>query len=118
MTNGATNSPFLVYMNPAPQAEGGPLVQKLPMRLLGAPVYISEKVPALGTKGDVTLVDLSKQLVGDRMQLQIETSPHVYFTKNQMVWRVIARWDSQPWLNAPIKAADGSYQMSNAVVLN
>jgi HK97 family phage major capsid protein len=64
------------------------------------------------------LVDFSKQVVGDRLALQIETSPHVKFLTNQMVWRIIARWDSQPWLNSTIKLADGSYQVSNAVVLD
>lgn len=117
LTNGATNSPFLVWLNPAPAAEGGPIAQQLPMKLFGFPIYWTEKVPALGTEGDVSLIDFSKQLVGDRLSLQIEASNQVKFLNNQMVWRVIARWDSQPWLNAPVTLADGTYQMSNCVVL-
>lgn len=117
LTNGATNSPFLVWLNPAPNAEGGPAAQNLPMKLFGFPIYWSEKVPALGTDGDVNLIDFSKQLVGDRLAIQIEASNQVRFLNNQMVWRIIARWDSQPWLNAPVTMADGVYQMSNAVKL-
>lgn len=117
MTNGATNSPFLVWLNPSPNAEGGPAAQQLPMRLLNFPIFWTEKVPTLGNRGDVSLIDFSKQLIGDRLALQIETSPHVKFLNNQMVWRVIARWDSQPWLNKPVTMADGVYKMSNAVTL-
>lgn len=118
MTNGATNAPFLVWANPAPATGGGPAAVSLPTTFFGLPVYWSEKLPALGTKGDVMLVDLSRYLVGDRMALQIETSPHVKFLTNQMVWRIIARWDGQPWLNNVVVMGDGSYQMSPFVVLN
>lgn len=120
LTNGATNSPFLIWLNPAPPSgDGGPIAQKMPMSCLGFPIYWSEKASLLGAKADVTLVDFSKQLVGDRLAIQIETSPHVKFLNNQMVWRVVARFDSQPWLNSTIKLADGStgYEMSNAVTL-
>jgi len=118
MTNGATNSGFLTYLNMSPSTEGGPLTNKLPMQIFGIPVIITEKLPALGTRGDVLLVDLSKHIVGDRLALQIEASNQVYFRQNQMLWRVVARWDSQPEFNAPITQADGTYQMSNAVALN
>lgn len=117
LTNGATNAPFLVWINPAPSGTDGPIANKLPMKLFGLPIYWTEKVPALGTKGDVMLIDLSKYLLGDRLALQIETSPHVKFLNNQMVWRIVARWDGQPWLKQTIKLADGSHQVSPFVVL-
>lgn len=117
MTNGATASPFLLWMNPAPPTEGGPATQNLPMQLLGKGIYWTEKVPKLGTKGDVSLVDFGQQLVGDRLGIQIEASQYPLFQSNQMMYRIISRWDSQPWLNKPITLADGSYQMSSAVTL-
>jgi len=118
LTNGATNSPFLVWVNPTPPTEDGPIAQKLPTRLFNIPVYWSEKVPVLGSAGDVTLVDLSKQVVGDRLALQIDTSKDIKFFQNQMVWRIIARWDSQPWMNSAVTmAGGGGYQMSYAVQL-
>jgi HK97 family phage major capsid protein len=86
--------------------------------LFGIPVMISEKVPALGTKGDVGLYDCSKYILGQRMDLQIDVSPHVNFLTNQMVWRVLWRGDGQPWLNGPITLADGTFQVSVFVVLN
>jgi HK97 family phage major capsid protein len=110
----------LVWMSQfGTRGEGG-AAQKLPVTLLGMPVYFTEKVPVLGTKGDVMLIDCSKYIVGDRLQLQIETSPHVKFLNNQMVWRIIARWDGQPWMDKPVTLADGSgtYLVSPYVVLN
>jgi len=83
----------------------------------GAPIISAEikpseagamQVPKLGTTGDVMLVDLSKMLLGDRLALQVEVSPHVLFAQNQIMWRVIQRWDAQPWLNAPIILGDGA----------
>lgn len=110
----------LVFLNqfPGSGSAGGGATKKLPMELFGIPIYFTEKVPALGTSGDVMLLDLSKYIVGDRMALQVEVSPHVKFLTNQMVWRIIARWDGQPWLDAPIKLNDGTHQMSSIVYLN
>lgn len=118
LTNGATNSPFLIWVNPAPPTEDGPICNKLPSRLFNFPIYWSEKVPALGTRGDVMLIDPSKYVIGDRLALQIDMSNQVLFRTNQMMWRIIARWDGQPWFNAPVTLNDGTYQMSNAVVLD
>lgn len=109
LTNGATNAPFLVWLNPAPNSAEGPVAMKIPATLFGIPIFWSEKVPTLGGTGDVGLYDFSKYLLGDRMQLQIETSPHVRFLNNQMVWRIIMRWDGQPWPDAPLQlSADGA----------
>ena len=57
--------------------------------LLGRPAFPTEKVPALGTKGDLMLLDPSLYVVGDRMQIEIAASEHVNFLKNQMTWRVV-----------------------------
>jgi HK97 family phage major capsid protein len=86
--------------------------------LLGRPVFPTEKVPALGTKGDVMLLDPSFYIVGDRMQIEIAASEHVNFLKNQMTWRVVERVDGQPWLDKPVTLQDGVTQVSPFVVLN
>ncbi len=85
--------------------------------LAGFPVLITEKVPALGTLGDLMLIDRSKYVLGDRMDLQVEVSPHVQFLRNQLAWRVVWRGDGQPWLNGAITLADGSQQVSAFVAL-
>jgi HK97 family phage major capsid protein len=87
-------------------------------KLLNLPVIITEKLPALGTTGDVMLVDPSLYVIGDRMQLEIAASEHVNFLKNQMTWRFVQRVDGQPWMDKPVTLQDGSSQVSPFVILN
>jgi HK97 family phage major capsid protein len=88
------------------------------MSLLGRPVFPTEKVPALGTKGDLMLLDPSFYVIGDRMQVEIAASEHVNFLKNQMTWRVVERVDGQSWLDKPVTLQDGATQVSPFVILN
>jgi HK97 family phage major capsid protein len=85
--------------------------------LMGLPVIVTEKLPALGTSGCVLLADFSKYLIGDRQDVQIEVSPHVKFLQNSTVWRVVCRTDGQPWLNNPITLADGTKTVSPFIYL-
>lgn len=118
MTTVAQANQWLTWLNPAPNAEGGPLAQKIPAMLAGLPIFWSEKASYLGTKGDLILADFSKYLVGDRLAIQVEVSPHVRFPQNEMMWRVIVRWDGTPWQDSPITLADQTWQVSPMVVLN
>ena len=86
--------------------------------LLGRPAIMTEKLPALGSRGDLVLIDPSLYVIGDRQQIEIAASEHVNFLKNQMTWRVVERVDGQPWLDKPITLQDGSSQVSPFVVLN
>jgi HK97 family phage major capsid protein len=86
--------------------------------LLGRPAFPTEKVPALGSKGDLMLIDPSFYVIGDRMQIDIQASEHVNFLRNQMTWRVVERVDGQPWLSGPVTLQDSSTQVSPFVVLN
>ncbi len=85
--------------------------------LLGRPAFPTEKVPALGSAGDVMLIDPSFYVIGDRMQIEIAASEHVNFLKNQMTWRVVERVDGQPWLDKAVTLQDGSTQVSPFVKL-
>jgi HK97 family phage major capsid protein len=87
-------------------------------KLLGLPVQITEMMPAMGTKGDVSLVDCSNYVIGDRMSLEIAASEHVNFLKNQMTWRFVQRVDGQPWMDKAVTLQDGTTQVSAFVVLN
>jgi HK97 family phage major capsid protein len=86
--------------------------------LLGRPAIPTEKVPALGTRGDLALLDPSFYVIGDRMQIEVAASEHVNFLRNQMTWRVVERVDGQPWLSAPVTLQDASTTVSPFVVLN
>jgi HK97 family phage major capsid protein len=86
--------------------------------LLGRPAIPTEKLPALGTKGDLMLIDPALYIIGDRMQIEVAASEHVNFLKNQMTWRVVERVDGQPWLDKAITLQDASTQVSPFVALN
>ena len=88
-----------------------------PATLLGRPVFFTEKLPNLGTAGDVMFIDPTKIVVGDRMQIQIESSRDYLFASNQTAWRVIIRWDSQPWMDGLYILADGTFTQGVAVAL-
>jgi HK97 family phage major capsid protein len=85
--------------------------------LLGRPAFPTEKLPALGTKGDLILIDPALYVVGDRMSVEVAASEHVNFLKNQMTWRVVERVDGQPWLEKPVTLQDASTQVSPFVIL-
>ena len=86
-------------------------------KLLNLPVHITEKVPALGTTGDVCLVDPSLYIIGDRMSLEIAASEHVNFLANQMTWRFVQRVDGQPWMDKAVTLQDASSKVSPFVIL-
>ena len=89
-----------------------------PGTLMGYDLAFTEKVPALGTRGDLSLVDPAYYVIGDRQVVTIDTSQHYLFQTNQTAWRVIARVDGQPWLSAPITLADGTTTVSPFIILN
>jgi HK97 family phage major capsid protein len=108
----------LVWVNPTMTTDRGPAASKLPNAFLnGLPVFFTEKLPQLGTKGDVMLVDWSRYVIGMRLDMQIDVSPHYLFRNNQLAWRVIARCDGKPWLNNAITDQAG-WTISPFVVLN
>lgn len=94
---GADNSPLFINNI----ANGGPVT------ILGRPVIFTEKVNALGTQGDIALVDLSMYLIGDRMTMQLSRSEHARFTRDQTMFRIISRTDGRPWLNTAITPVYG-----------
>jgi HK97 family phage major capsid protein len=81
--------------------------------------YVTEKLPALGTKGDVVLFDPLLYVLGDRGAVEIAFSDQepTAFNKNQSVWRVTYRGDGQPWLSKTITLQDTTTAVSPYVVL-
>ena len=90
----------------------------IPGFLFGRPVYVSEKVPTYGTKGDLSLLDPGLYVIGERMGLEVAASEHVNFLKNQMTWRVVERVDGEPWIDKAITLADGASTVSPFVTIN
>lgn len=87
-------------------------------KLLGLPLLMTEKLPALGNTGDLMLIDPSLYVIGDRMALEVAASEHVNFLQNQMTWRFVQRVDGRPWLDNYITLQDGSTTVSPFVILH
>ncbi len=88
--------------------------------LNGQPGYVSEKLPVVGTTGDVVLCDPGLYVIGDRGAVEIVASRDepTAFLKNQQVWRVTYRGDGQPWFSKTITLQDGATSVSPYVVLS
>ncbi len=98
----------LTWTTPFGDGKVGGAAMKMPTAFLnGLPLFFTEKSPQLGTAGDVMLVDWSRYVIGMRLDMQIDVSPHYLFRNNQLAWRVVARCDGKPWLNSPITDAEG-----------
>jgi HK97 family phage major capsid protein len=91
----------------APSAAAGS-----PGTLYGRPIVVTEKLPALGTTGDVLLADMGFYLIGDRAGMSVMTSEHFKFQNDQMAYRVTKRVDGQVWLDSAITPRAGGSTLS------
>ena len=105
---------FYIWSTNAPASS----VHTPPGTLLGMPVIFTEKLPTLGTTGDVLLCDFSQYLVGVSQEVRLDVSKDYKFQNDQTAFRVVARVDGQQWLSAPIVAMDGALQVSPFVELD
>jgi HK97 family phage major capsid protein len=79
-----------------------------PMTILGRPVIFTEKASTLGTTGDISFVDLSYYLLGDRQVMMADSSPHFKFSSDKTAFRIIERVDGRPWLQSAITPKNNS----------
>lgn len=80
-------------------------------KLLGRPVFVTEKMPAIGSgsvPGALTLVDPTYYLVGDRQAMQVATSSEYKFQNDVVAYRITLREDGRFWLRSPLTPANGS----------
>jgi len=88
----------------------------VPGTLFGYPVYFSDRLPALGTSGDIVLADLSSYGIKDGTPLSMFTDPYTQaadgITRLFVSWRV----DGKPLLLTPVKGND-SVSRSSFVTL-
>lgn len=95
----------------------GGITSALPATIYGVPVVVTEKVPAKGSVGDVTLADMRYYLIGDRQRLTIMESEHVKFKFDEKAWRFVQRVDGQPWIDSAITPRAGGQTISPFVTL-
>lgn len=90
--------------------------QAPPVSILGRPVIFTEKTPALGSAGDLTFVDLSYYLIGDRQMMTADSSPHLRFQQDKTAFRIIERVDGRNWLRSAITPRNNSSNTLSSVV--
>lgn len=78
------------------------------LTLFNRPLIETEKLPALGARGDLLLADLSFYVVGLRQQIVVDRSAHVGFTKDLMTFRGTMRIDGQPLWEKPYTPKHGA----------
>jgi HK97 family phage major capsid protein len=76
--------------------------ETMPSTLMGFPVVFADRLPALGTEGDIILADLSYYLVKEGSGPDVALSTELLFLTDRVVFRVTWRVDGKPWLTEPI----------------
>ncbi len=108
MAMNASGTNVLTYL---PNLQG-----RIEPRLFGLPVLETEKLPSTFSGGGLVLADFQQYVVGSRQQIEIAMSEHIKFDTDETVWRVTARVEGQPWINAPIKIGSGADDSVSAFV--
>jgi len=86
--------------------------------LMGRPLLFTEKCQALGTAGDIALVDFSQYMIGQRGGLKMASSIHLRFDYDATVFRFVLRYDGQPTWLTTLTPRRGSNDLSPFVVLS
>lgn len=88
--------------------------------LLGRPVLYMENMAALGTAGDLLLVDLKAYMSATKVSnpgIRTDVSIHLWFDYDVTAYRFVLRIGGTPWWKAPMLAGDGVTQRSPYVEL-
>lgn len=88
-----------------------------PDMLLGHRINWTEKLPALGTAGDVVLGDFSWFVLADREGFELDVSDDFKFQSHMVAFKATERNYGAPWLDTAITLADGSTSVSPFVKL-
>ena len=87
-------------------------------RLLGRPVIVSETAPALGDRGDISLVDMRTYLsITKTGGIRNDVSIHLWFDYDVTAFRFVMRIGGQPWWRTPITRKSGANTLSCFVTL-
>jgi HK97 family phage major capsid protein len=84
--------------------------------MLTRPVIFTEKIPALGTQGDLILADFSQYAVGMRKEVTLERSIYAGWQTDESGYRAILRADGQGRWSKPFTPKNGN-TLSWAVTL-
>lgn len=96
---------------------GGPATVAPVMSIFGMPIKTTEKLPTLGTPGDLMLIDPKQYFSATRADVEIAASEHYKFLNNQITYRFIFRGDGEPWPSTFFTLQDGTTTISPFVRL-
>ena len=88
--------------------------------LMGRPLFLTEKMQALSTAGDIGLADFSQYLIASKSGggLQMATSLHYHFNYDEQTFRYVLRYDGQPWWLSDLTPFRGTNTLSPFVILD
>lgn len=77
-------------------------VSAAPASLAGFPLIYADRLPALGTKGDLALCDFGYYLIKDGSGPRVSISEHFRFTNDEVCFKIVWYVDGRPWLTEPL----------------
>lgn len=91
---------------------------RLAQTILGLPIRWTRKAPGVkGTQGDISLVDWSNYVIGDAVNVQLDTSEHSSFRSDKTDLRVLTHVDGQPGMLSPLTPENNGPTLSAYVQL-
>lgn len=88
-----------------------------PVSIFGRPVFVSEKVPVLGTEGDISVFDPRYYLHGDRQANTIAVTDQEQWANEMTSFKVTARLDGREWFKSALTPKNGGSTLSPIVTL-
>lgn len=85
--------------------------------MLNKPVLFEDSCPALGSKGDVMLVDPMQYILLSKGTAKQDWSIHVEFLTDQNCFRMVFRCNGAPKVNKPLKIKNSAKTRSPFVAL-
>lgn len=86
--------------------------------LLGRPLFVTDKLPAMASAGSLIFFDPSLYIIGERQQILVDVSGDPGFRNMQTTFRVWLRLDGKPQLSNTITLPDTTTSVSAYVSLS
>lgn len=109
--------PLMVIGNQPVYLPAGSVAGNQFATLLGIPLIPVEYAQPLGTKGDISLFDLSDYLYADKGEMEAAQSIHVKFVEGENTFRFTMRNDGQPMQAKPTTPMKGGQTVSPFITL-
>ena len=85
--------------------------------ILNRPVVFDDNCSAVGSKGDIMLIDPKEYMLLQKGSVKQDWSMHVAFLTDQNCFRIIFRCNGAPKKNKPVKIKNSSNTRSPFVTL-